>query len=245
MKIVGYKKKKNNIYEIKFQNNNSIELYDDIILKYELLLKKEVSEVDLIKIEEDNNYTKSYYEALKYISVKLRTEKEIRKKIKDYDKKVVDKVIKRLKEEGYINNKLYIKSYVNDEINLNCVGPNKILFDLVKLDFDENEIKSYLDNFDDDTWLSKIDKYINKKISGNRNMSGLLLKQKIIKELLNKGFYKEDINKIIDNYSFIDDSAIYEKEYNKLKSKLSKKYSDEELEYQIKSRLYKKGFNIK
>ena len=58
----------------------------------------------------------------------------------------------------------------------------------------------------------------------------------------NKGFYKEDINTIINEYEFNDNNLIKEKEYNKLKKKLSKKYSGEELEYRIKLGLLKKGF---
>ena len=68
------------------------------------------------------------------------------------------------------------------------------------------------------------------------------MKQKIIQELQNKGFYKEHIMAIIDEFDFNDDLKIKEKEYNKLKNKLSKKYSGEELEYKIKIGLLKKGF---
>ncbi len=242
MKIERYKKKKNNIYDIIFSNNEKIELYDDIIIKYELLLKKEISKEELINIKKDNNLLKSYYDSIKYISTRLRTEKEIRNKLKDYDKNVINNTINRLKKEGYLNNELYIKSYINDEVNLNNIGQNKILYDLKKKGFNEEDILDYLNKFDNNIWLDKIDKYINKKINSNHNLSGLFLKNKIINELVTKGFLKEDILLVIEEYSFIDNDLIYDKEYNKLKSKLSKKYDGEELEYRIKMNLYKKGF---
>lgn len=242
MKIVAYKKKKNNLYELTLSNKDKINLYDDVILKYELLLKKEIDKKLLKEIIKDNSYLESYYVALKYINIKLRTEQEIRNKLKDYNKDIIEYSINRLKQEGYLNNDLYIKSYINDSINLKMIGKNKILYDLKKLGFKEVDILNYLNTFDDEIFINKIDKYINKRISTNHNMSSYKLRQKIMQELVNKGFHKEDINNVLNRFNNIDDNSIYEKEYIKIKKKLSKKYNGEELEYQIKNKLYQKGF---
>ena len=244
MKIKSFKKKKNNIYEVLLDNDTQINLYDDIILKYELLLKKEIDNNILNKIVEENKYLESYYIALKFINVRLRTEKEIRKKLKDYSNNIVLYTINRLKKEGYLNDIIYIKSYINDEINLKMVGQNKILFDLKKMGFNEKDILNYLDSIDREVFINKIDKYISKRININHNLSGMFLKQKIVGELINKGFIKEDILSILDNYDIKDDKSIYDKEYNKIKNKLIKKYSGDELDYQIKNKLYQKGYKI-
>jgi len=242
MKIISYQKKKNNIYEITLSNNEVYSLYDDVILKYELLLKKEINNLELKKILDDNKLQEGYYIALKYINIKLRTEQEIRKKLIDFNSEVKNYVVDRLKKEGYINNELYIKSYINDEINFKLIGPNKIIFDLKKLGFIDDEINNYLETLDNNIWINKIDKFIKKKINSNHNLSGMLLKQKIMTELTNRGFEKDTINLVIENYEFNDDDNIKEKEYNKLKNKLSRKYSGEELEYRIKIGLLKKGY---
>ena len=242
LKIVSYKKKRNNIYEIALSNNEKISLYDDVILKYELLLKKEINDNELKDILFFNSKIESYNIALKFLNTKLRTEKEIKKKLISYDKEVINYAIERLKNEGYINDNLYIKSYVNDEINLKMSGPNKIIFDLKKLGFNEINILDYINTFEEDIWLSKINKYVIKKINSNHNLSGFMLKQKLYNELINKGFYKEHINLIINDFEFNDDFNIKEKECSKLKNKLSKKFSGEELEYRIKIGLIKKGF---
>lgn len=242
MKIISYKKKTSNLYEIALSVKRVLSLYDDVILKYELLLKKEINEKELNEIIEYNNKIESYMTALKYISSKLRTEKEIRTKLMHYSKDAINYTIDRLTKEGYLNNDLYIKSYINDEVNLKFIGPNKILFNLKKLGFKNEEILNYLNTFDNEIWLDKINKYVLKKVNSNHNLSGLLLKQKLMQDLVNKGFYKEHINLIINEFDFNDNDSVKEKEYNKLKNKLSKKYSGEELEYRIKIGLMKKGF---
>ena len=137
---------------------------------------------------------------------------------------------------------MYIKSYINDEINLKIIGPNKIIYDLKKLGFEEIDILNCFNTIDNYVWLDKINKYISKKITTNHKLSALFLKQKIVEDLVAKGFNKDDISEVINNYDFYDNVDIYEKEYNKLKIKLSKKYSGEELGYRIKMGLMKKGF---
>lgn len=242
MNIEKYKKKNNNLYEITLSNKDIIVLYDDVILKYNLLLKKEIDNNLLKKVLDENKKYESYYIALKFLNTKLRTEKEIRNKLKDFDNETIRYTIDRLKQEGYLNDLVYIKSFINDEINLKLTGQDKILFLLKKKGFNELDINNYLNTIDNNIWNNKINKYIIKKINTNHNLSGLFLKKKIIDDLINKGFYKEDILLCLDNYEFNDDLNIYEKEYNKLKNKLSKKYSGEELEYHIKTNLFKKGF---
>ena len=66
-------------------------------------------------------------------------------------------------------------------------------------------------------------------------------KNKMLLNLLNLGYLKEDIMSYLDNISF-DDTSLKEKEYVKLKLKYSKKYSGYELEQVIKRKLYEKGY---
>lgn len=244
MKIINYKKKNNNLYEIKLDNKEIILLYDDIILKYNLLITNEINKEQLKDIIKDNNKVEAYYIAIKYLKIKLRTKKEIRKKLSKYDLSIVNYVINRLYKEGYLNDLYYITSYINDKINLELMGQNKIISNLKRLGFKEEDILNYLNTIDKDIWFQKINKYIIKKIKLNHNLSGIVLKNNIIRELLFKGFNSNDINNEIDKFEFIDDKNIYNHEYEKIKKRLIKKYQDKELETQIKITLYKKGFRI-
>ena len=242
MKIKTFKKKRSNLYELTLDNNSKINLYDDIIIQYNLLITKEILDKDFQEILQENNKIESYNIALKYINSKLRTEKEIKKKLQNYNKESVTYTINRLKKEGYLNDQIYIKAYINDEINLKLIGPQKIIFNLKKLGFKEKDILEYLETFDDSIWLNKIDKYMTKKINTNHNLSSIMLKQKILTDLINRGFSKEMILSLLDNRDILDNEEIYLKEYHKLYKKLSSKYEGEGLEWQIKMQLHRKGF---
>ena len=242
MKIISYKKTKSNLYEITLDNKDKIKLYDEIILKYNLLLTKEIDLNLLNKMIDENKYYELYNKAIKYISTKMRSEKEIYKKFKEYDHKDISKVIDKLKEQGYLNNDEYIKAYINDSINLKMVGYYKIKNDLLELGLKEEDVIKYLDDIDNEIWHQKISKLADNMIKHNRKYSINFLKQKIINNLISKGFSKEDIFAYLDTADIAVAEDIYNKEYNKLKTKLCRKYEGEQLEFEIKKRLKAKGF---
>ena len=242
MKIGKYTKLKSNKYSVVI-DDITVKLYDDVIVKFELLRKKEIDEKLFEEITEYNDKLEAYYKALRYITRKLRTEKEIYKYLdKDYSKDVVFETIDKLKSMGYLNKELYLKSYLLDQINMSLNGPNKIKKDLIGLGYYEDEIKQKMDDISDDIWLSKVEKIINKKIKVNRNLGNNKLKEKLVYDLGNMGYYKWMIEEVIHRTEFACNVNILEKEFNKLYNKLSKKFDDNELYYQIKVKLLQKGF---
>lgn len=241
MKIKSYKKIKQNKYEVTLSNNESVLLYDDIILKYELLTKKEINAEELKEIILDNAKYEIYYAMLKDISKKLRTEKELRNKFKDYDKEAVDYSINKLKTEKYINNELYIRAYINDAINLKLIGPLKIRNNLSNLGYNIDEINHYLLTIEDNVWQDKINKIIKKEINGNHTYSGNVLKMRIQNKISNLGFELNMITKLLNDYDFILSEEEYLKEKEKAIKKYSKKYSGYLLEQKVKKYLYQKG----
>ena len=244
MKKISNIKKKNNKYIITLGDNTQLEFYSDTLIKYNLLKPREIRDSELKEIINYNNYYEAFNKSLKLIGNKQRTKKELKDKLKDYPKEVIDKVIKKLEELGYLNEENYIKSYINDQINLGTKGPNYIKRELEKLDLSTDLIKETLDEVDNKTWTTKIEKIINKKINTNKKLSKNNLLLKIKKDLINLGFDIDMINNIVNSVEIKEDDEALEKEYQKEYKKLSRKYEDKELEIKLKYNLYKKGFNL-
>lgn len=244
MKIKCYKFLGNGRYKVKIEETDYI-IYEDIIIKHKILTKEEITQKELDKYLKDNVFYECYYKALEYIKIKLRTEKEIETYLKKYgfSNEVIEKVTDKLNKEGYLNQKVYAEAYINDQINLKIVGPLKIKQELEKLGIEESIINQKLENYSKEQQLEKIQKLVEKEINLNTNKSSYMLKNKILVNLLNKGFYKDDILEVLDNIK-VDDKKIYEKEYKKLYEKYSKKYSGKELEYKIREKMYQKGFRV-
>lgn len=245
MKILKYEKKKNGMYQVFFDDGNNADIHEEIILKYGLLIKKEAS-IDEINTMLDENKKYIYYNlAIKYISVKMRSRKEIKEYLlrQNADKDTIEEVISLLVKENYINDSSYSKAYVNDRILFSNDGPNKIRMKLNELGIVSSFIEDALTTFTPDIEKEKISKIATKQVSINKNKSAFALKNKIIEYLYNLGYDKSIILEVINNIEIKDDASFYKKEYDKIYKKLSRKYSGSELEYRVKQKMYALGFN--
>lgn len=244
MKILKFTKKKDGMYSLLLENDDLLIVHEDLILKYGLLLHKEIDEDEIEKIEEENlNYTAKTV-ALKYITIRFRSEKEVREHLskKGVNKEIIDFIIDSLKKEGYINDDNFAKMFIHDKINLSMDGPYKVRKELEGLGIKENIINSNIEIFDNEIEKEKINKIIDKQIKSNHNKSNYILRNKILNYLKNNGYDASLSISIIDSKSLGNDKDLAKIEYEKLYKKLSKKYSGSELEYKIKQKMYQKGF---
>ena len=77
MKILKFKKYSSDKYKVYLENGNEIILYEDIILKNNLLFTKEIDDELKDKLMSQNNYMDSLTKAISYISVRMRSKREV------------------------------------------------------------------------------------------------------------------------------------------------------------------------
>lgn len=240
MKINKFKKVGKNKYKVIFDNTELV-LFEDIILKYDLLIKSDI-DVDLIdKVILENRWYEAYDMALSYIEIKMRNKREIIKYLQNkmYDENIINKVMNKLSDLGLLDDKKYISAYINDKVNLSNDGPYKIKNDLLNLDFNEEDINDYLYKIDDEVWDSKLDKLINKKKSIMKSKSYYMFFNKLKNDLYNLGYDKSMIESHLSCVEYNSDAIKkdYEKCLKKFKgdknkiisSLLRKGYSYEEI----------------
>ena len=109
MKIDKYVKDKNGMYKLILDNDDILLVHEDLILKYELLLKKEMDDSLREKIEKENLIYTAYNISIKYLNTKARSEKEIYEYLnkRQVDENIIKECIALLKKNNYINDELY------------------------------------------------------------------------------------------------------------------------------------------
>lgn len=244
MKKISKIKKINNKYTIILSDNSSLSFYSDTLIKYNLLKPREISDKELEEVINYNNYIEAYNKALTYISYKQRTKKEIKDKLCNYSIDVIDKVIKKLDELCLLDEKKYIEAFINDQINLGNKGPFYIKKELKKLNINIDYIDEILNNINEDVWIEKVKKIVDKKINTNKKLSKESLLLKIKNDLILLGYSKNIIDKVLSNIIIEEDNEVIEMAFDKEYNRLSKKYKDKELEKKVKYNLYKKGFSL-
>jgi regulatory protein len=220
MRINKFKKLGRNKYKVMFDNEELV-LYEDIILKHNLLTKKDINIDELEEIVNDNRDYDAYNLALNYIEIRLRSRKEIYEylKKKEFNENLINDVISKLDDLGLLNNKQYIEAFINDKINLSNDGPYKIRSALIDLEFEESDIDKYLYSIDQDVWKEKLEKIINKKKSLMKSKSYYMFITKMKNDLYNLGYDKDMIENALSNIEYESDAL--EKDYNKALRKYS------------------------
>ena len=197
-------------------------------------------------LKEINNYNQEcevYYVALNNVNKRFKSVYELQEVLrrKEYSKELIHLAIDKLIKQGYLDDRAYARSYINNQKITTNKGPYKIKRELLDKKIDEEIISKELTNYLDVEQLEKIEKLTDKMIKTNRNRGGLILKQKIVNDLKNLGFENDLIMKVVSTKNFTNNEVIRKKEYQKLKKRLSHKYSGIELEKKISEKLYQKG----
>ena len=202
MKIIKYEKKGNNTYKIYLENNQTITIYEDVIIKNNLLYKKELDLLLLEKISSDNLYEDIYNKCIKYISVRLRSIQEIKEYLrkKETEESLIEYTIDKLLNNNLLNDEKFTKAFINDKLNFTTMGPYRIEQELKKHKIDPNIISEKLYNIDQDIIDNKINKQIIKLMKTNKKKQNI--RNKIYMNLLSLGYSNEMILRNINNYDF-------------------------------------------
>lgn len=203
MKIIKYEKNKNGKYKIHLEDNSTISTYENVILKNNLLYKKDIQQDTYEKIIEDNEYEQAYLKCLNYIKIRLRSEFEINKYLsnKNYREEVIEETIKKLKRENLINEQRFAFAYVHDKFKFSTAGPYRITYELKQQKISEEIINMAIDTITTSQQEDKINKLIQKQIKSSKK-TNYQLKNKIYTKLLNLGYSKDLILKNLNNYNF-------------------------------------------
>lgn len=244
MEVTNIKKEKKNTYLLTLDNKEELLVYDDVIVKYSLLPKKKISEAELNQIKKEKSELECYYKGLDYLNIKMRTKKEMREflKKKEYSKDIIEKTVKKMEEEGYLNEQKYIQAYIGDNFRFSSDGPIKIKQKLLKQELSANLVEEELNKMPKEEWLAKLKKLIQKKANSKHNDGLKKWQQKCFIYFYNLGYPKSWIEELFQNINWTENESILSHEYDKLFLKWSRKLEGDELDFQIKIKLYEKGF---
>lgn len=204
MQIIKYELTKKNNYNVYLSNGEVLTLHENVITENTLLLKKDIDKELYDKLNHDNQVYDLVEVSIKYISIRLRSIKEL----KDYLKKknnsenIIEEAISKLIKLGYLDDNKFSKAFIKDKLNFTMMGDYKIKGELIKLGVSPEIIEenSYL--LDDSLIKQKIKKIIEKDIRTNKKYSGVILKNKIYNHLVSAGYSKEKVIEVLNNYSF-------------------------------------------
>lgn len=243
MKILKFKRISKGKYRLLLDNNENLTLYEDVIINNNLLLSKEIDNGLLDQLLKQNNDVHTYNIAINYISVRMRSIKELRDYLtkKNVSNNLIESLVQKLIKEGYLNDFKFAKAFVNDRLRITTSGPFKIKRELLKYGVDEDIVNEVVDEIDDSIIKEKLSNLVEKQVRIKKGSTNSL-KIKLVNYFSNLGYDKNMILNELSNYKLKSDPEKLKKDYNKLYSKYKNKYEGSKLTYFLAQKLYTKGY---
>ncbi len=249
--LVEISKTKKNRYLLIISNNEVLEKHivsENIIIKYNLLTPRELTSFEYKTITKIKIEDLLYEKALVFIDYKMRTISEVKKRLKKEveDEQLINKIIIRLKEQNYLDDNFYVKTYLNEKLEYDLIGPRNIKEKLIKKGIHYDLIDQHLIRYKEEFQYDKINQIIKNetkfRIKKPYKKAYLSLKQKLV----SKGFTLKVIESaLISNRDIIKEMIDEEPLLKRELDILTKKYDLSK--YEDKSKIIKmlisKGFD--
>lgn len=172
-------------------------LTKEIQLKYGLYEGMEIDKrfIEEVLLEEEKLKAKN--KALKFLSYRQRSEKEVVDKLKKegFSQEIIDKTVEFLKGYNLIDDLNFAKNFVMDKSNINKYGPERIKYELYMKGIPESIINKALEDYDDEYSVAL--ELARKKINSYKNDNKSAIYRKLGGFLQRRGFSYECILKVL------------------------------------------------
>jgi regulatory protein len=201
IEIQKHCRKKYPRYNVFVDGIYKLSVNEDTLIKYKLSSGTEISDENLndIRIYDEFVYAKSL--SLDFLSYRIRTEKEIRKKLvsKDISEKTIVETISYLKSIKLINDFEFAQKLIADKQKLKPSGKRILSQKLFQMGIDKVTREDVLDDYfkiNDEKQLAieSINNYLRKL----KDLDNFNKKKKAYSYLVRKGFQYEIINEVIN-----------------------------------------------
>ena len=193
--ITNIQQQKNNPnrYSVYVDGKYAFPMSANSLLSLGLYPNQEVSDDELVKIRELAGYAKAYDQALNYISLRKRTQQEVRDYLrrKEYEDAVIDQVIERALDLRILDDADFAASFVRDRQLLKPRSKRQLMAELRKKGASTESIEVALSEVGEDDELQALRDVIQKK---SRRYAD---RNKLIQYLGSQGFSYDSIKRVL------------------------------------------------
>ncbi|MBB6455086.1 regulatory protein [Salirhabdus euzebyi] len=248
-------KKNKSRYNIFIQDGKSdsyaFSVDEDLLVKYMLRKDLDLDDATIEMLKSQDEIHKFYSMCLNLLSFRIRSEKEIKDYLrkKEAEDEQIDKVVRQLKEEGYIDDQEFANVFVRSRMNTSSKGPLLLKKELFEKGVDPAKTEEGLKWYTTELQQRKLEKLVEKKLRSGSKKSLQQQLQTLQATLIQKGFSSDLVQMALleAKESWKDEEAEQQAvTYQGLKilSKYEKKSQGYELKQKVKAALYRKGFHI-
>ncbi|NMA33497.1 MAG: regulatory protein RecX [Clostridiaceae bacterium] len=169
-------------------------------LSLNLYEKSEITEETIEYIRNTVNFRDARSRAVRYLTLRIRTEKEVRDKLKSegFDRECISRVIDELKAIGYINNQLYAQKYVFDRSKLKPMSKKMMKLQLLSKGISEETADEVLSDWKAED--SDVARSLVKRKFGKYDLGDEKILRKAYMFLAHRGFTGDTIREVLREF---------------------------------------------
>ncbi|HFK6126726.1 TPA: recombination regulator RecX [Streptococcus pyogenes] len=246
MKITKIEKKKR-LYLIELDNDESLYVTEDTIVRF-MLSKDKVLDND--QLEDMKHFDQLSYGknlALYFLSFQQRSNKQVADYLRKHEieEHIIADIITQLQEEQWIDDTKLADTYIRQNQLNGDKGPQVLKQKLLQKGIASHDIDPILSQTDFSQLAQKVSQKLFDKYQ--EKLPPKALKDKITQALLTKGFSYDLAKHSLNHLNFDQNNQeiedLLDKELDKQYRKLSRKYDGYTLKQKLYQALYRKGYN--
>lgn len=135
-----------------------------------------------------------------YCSKAERCEWDVLRKLRAWELEDVEiaRIVKRLKDERFLSNERFCRSFINDKMRFNKWGKTKIIFELRKRNIPSSVYQPILDDFDDEGFDAQLESILKSKMKTVKGKDEYDRRNKLIRFALGRGFSMDAVLKMVN-----------------------------------------------
>ena len=144
----------------------------------------------------EKKFDKAFGYALRLLKIRQRSEKELKDKfrLKKFPQEISDEVIKRLKQEGLVNDASFAQAWVNTKMLLRPSGPIRLRYELRQKGITPQIIEDVLEGLKEKYDLEKEAlELVKRKLASSKVKDKLKVRRRLHDYLKRRGFSSEVI----------------------------------------------------
>lgn len=249
--IIEIKKLRGNRYLVKVNKNNQEYIHivtEDTILNHNLLGPKKLTDSVYKEIIKQGEIDLLYSKALFFIEYQMRTISEVKKHLRKStrDEIVIEDLIKKLKDQGYLNDKHFTKEFIQEKIEFDLIGPKQIKEKLISKGIHFDLIDEFLVTYKREYQYDKVETLLQKETKYDFKKPYIKVVNRLKTKLISKGFSLSVIEEVLEANkeliaSKVNELPLIEKELKKLKKQY--KIKDYKEKDKVIKKLMSQGFS--
>lgn len=172
-----------------------------------------IDEDRIHQLKTEDSVEEAYQRGLTLLNFRARSEHEMRTRLLKYgcDEGIIEQVIVRLTEKGYLNDQRFAEDWVEDRTTFRPRGRKLLRLELQRKNLNKDQIESAMQNLPDEEEIAR--KAARKYSARLKGLDEQTFKKRLYGFLIRRGFHYEDFKQIMEEmWEELNPSNLLEKE---------------------------------